>query len=387
MRKYAVLLCAVVLFAALPAARATVFGSIRGIVHDPQHRPIGDATVKLQSSGSDYSQSAQTNPDGEFSFPAVPFGDYSITVTASGFSAEKQSLTLASDTSSVLHFQLAIAAVTETTVVNAAPVTEAPETFTPTTLVDRQEIERTPGADLTNSLAMITDFTPAAYLTHDMLHMRGGHQTSWLIDGVPIPDLNIATSLAPRVSPQDIDDVEILRGSYGAQYGDRTYGMFNILPKSGFDMNNEAEFTATLGSFYQTDDQLSLGGHTEKFAYYASVNGNRSNLGLETPVPQVYHDAESGFGGFSSLLYNLDSSNQLRFDGQLRRDYYQIPYDPGSERLRKFAVAHQRLARLRAGNGRLRSLLLGAHLQPKPGADRFSLLPLQQLGLSRARNR
>ena len=40
-------------------------------------------------------------------------------------------------------------------------------------------------------------------------------------------------------TPQDIDYVEVLRGSYEAEYGDRTYGIFNILPKSGFDMNNE----------------------------------------------------------------------------------------------------------------------------------------------------
>lgn len=306
----------------------TVFGTVRGIVHDPQHRPIVGATARLQSAGSAFSQTTKSNDDGSFTFPAVPFGEYQVTVTAAGFSPEKQALTLASNTSSELHFQLSISPVSETTVVSAEPTTAAPETVTPTTLVDRQDIERTPGGGLVNSLALITDFTPGAYMTHDMLHMRGGHQTSWLIDGVPIPDLNIASSLGPRVNPQDIDDVEILRGSYDAQYGDRTYGMFNILPKSGFDMNNEAEFTATLGSFYQTDDQLSAGGHTKRFAYYASVNANRSNLGLETPVPQVYHDAENGFGGFSSLLFNLDSKNQFRFDGQLRRDYYQIPYDP-----------------------------------------------------------
>ncbi|WP_130422388.1 hypothetical protein [Edaphobacter modestus] len=41
---------------------------------------------------------------------------------------------------------------------------------------------KTPGADRTNSLAMITDFTPGAYITHDMLHMRGGHQVSWLFE-------------------------------------------------------------------------------------------------------------------------------------------------------------------------------------------------------------
>jgi outer membrane cobalamin receptor len=328
MRRRSYFVFVFVLLSASPLAHATVFGSVRGIVHDPQHRPIAGAHVELKSAISAFSQSASTNDDGSFSFTAIPFGDYTVTATASGFNPEKQSLTLASDTSSELHFQLSISAVNETTVVTSEPVTAAPETVTPTTLVDRQDIERTPGAALTNSLALITDFTPAAYMTHDMLHMRGGHQTSWLIDGVPIPDLNIATSLAPRVTPDDIDDVEILRGSYDAQYGDRTYGMFNILPKSGFDMNNEADLVTTFGSFYQTDDQLSLGGHSERFAYYASVNGNRSNLGLETPVPQVYHDAANGFGGFTSLMYNLNSKNQLRFDGQLRRDYYQIPFDP-----------------------------------------------------------
>jgi len=314
-----------------PHALATVFGSVRGIVHDPQHRPIANASVQIKSSNSDWSQATQTNDDGEFSFPAVPFGDYSVIVMVKGFSSEQQAVTLASDTSSVLHFQLSLAPVTETTTVTSQAVTSAQETFTPTTLIDRADIQETPGAGLTNSLAMITDFTPAAYLTHDMLHMRGGHQTSWLVDGVPIPDTNIATSLAPRVAPRDIDDVEILRGSYGAQYGDRTYGMFNILPKSGFDMNHDAELVTTIGSFYQTDDQLRLGGHTEKFAYYASINGNRSNLGLETPIAQVFHDAENGYGGFTSLMYNLTPNDQLRFDGQLRRDYYQIPYDPNPD--------------------------------------------------------
>ena len=328
MRAKWVSLCIFVLLALVTTVRATVFGTVRGIVHDPQHRPIAGAQVTLKSATSEWSQKTQTNSDGEFTFAAVPFGDYVVSAKAPAFAELQQSFTLASDTSSVLHMQLSIASVSQTARVTSEEDTSAQETFTPTTTIDREDIDRTPGAGLINSLAMITDYTPAAYMTHDMLHMRGGHQTSWLIDGVPIPDTNIATSLAPRVDPEDIDYVEILRGSYDAEYGDRTYGMFNILPKSGFDMNNDAELTITGGSFYQTDDQLSFGGHSERFAYYASVNGNRSNLGLETPVAQVYHDAENGYGGFSSLMYNLDQKDQLRFDGQLRQDYYQIPYDP-----------------------------------------------------------
>ena len=34
---------------------ATIFGSARGIVHDPQHRPIEGATVVLKAKTSDWS--------------------------------------------------------------------------------------------------------------------------------------------------------------------------------------------------------------------------------------------------------------------------------------------------------------------------------------------
>jgi hypothetical protein len=125
--------------------------------------------------------------------------------------------------------------------------------------------------------------------------------------------------------------MEADRGSYGAELGDRTYGVFNIVPRTGFERNNEAELVTSFGNFYQTNDELNLGGHSERFAYYASVNGNRSNLGIQMPVPQVVHDAENGYGGFGSLIFNVNPSNQLRLVTSLRRDFYQIPYDPNPD--------------------------------------------------------
>jgi len=328
MRKFAVFLLAATVVVSCGIARATVFGNVRGIVHDPQHRPVDNATVQLKSTTSDWSQEKQTDQSGEFVFTAVPIGDYRVTIEASGFEKSEESITVAGDSAPVVHFMLSLAGISQTTIVSAQAESVNVDSATPTTLVNREDIARTPGADLTNSLGMITDFTPGAYLTHDMLHMRGGHQTTWLIDGVPIPNTNIATNLAPQIDPKDIDYVEVLRGSYDAGYGDRTYGEFNVLPRSGFERNNDGELVTTVGSFYQTNDQINFGGHTAKFAYYASLNGNRSNLGLETPAAQIYHDAENGYGGFTSLLYNLDPKNQFRFDAQERRDYYQIPYDP-----------------------------------------------------------
>jgi hypothetical protein len=322
-----------------PAALATIFGRIQGIVHDPQHRPIAGASVKLQAMTSEWSQTAFSDDNGEFSFPAVPIGDYQITVAQSKFQTAERTVTVNSGSAPILHFQLAIATLNQTTVVVGQGEVANMDSVTPTTLVGRQDVSQTPGADRTNSLAMITDFTPGAYVTHDMLHMRGGHQVDWLIDGVPLPNTNIAANLAPVIDPKDIDYLEIQRGSYDADFGDRTYGIFNIVPRTGFERNNEAELVTTFGKWFQTNDQLNFGGHTERFAYYASVNGNRSSYGLQTPIAQVFHDAENGYGGFASFIFNPDAKNQIRLVTSLRQDYYQIPYDPDAN-----SIGNQQLA-------------------------------------------
>jgi hypothetical protein len=319
-------LASAVLFGAL--LQAAIFGRIQGIVHDPQHRPIAGASVKLQATTSDLSQSTQADDNGEFSFINVPVGDYKITVAQSNFETLEQTVTVISGSAPILHFPLQIASLNQTTVVSSRAESVNMDSVAPTTLVDREDIAQTPGASRTNSMAMITDYTPGAYVAHDMLHMRGGHQTDWLIDGVPIPNTNIATNLGPQIDPKDIDYLEVQRGSYDAEYGDRTYGVFNIVPRTGFERDNEAELVVSFGNWYQTNDQLNFGGHNRRFAYYASVNGNRSNYGLQAPTGQVVHDADNGFGGFASLIFNASAYNQFRLVASLRQDYYQIPIDP-----------------------------------------------------------
>ena len=313
------------------AAFANVYGAIRGVVHDPQHRPVQDAMVMLKAKSSDWAKTATTNANGEFQINAVPLGDYTVTVVSKGFAQTAQDVTVISGTVPVAHFQLQVASAHEEVTVSAAQAIVPTDSATPITLVDSLDIARTPGADRTNSMAMITDYTPGAYVTHDMLHMRGGHQTTWLLDGIPVINTAIAQNVAPQFDPKDLEYVEVNRGSYGAEFGDRTYGVFNVVPRTGFERNNQAELVLSAGNFYQTNDALSFGSHTERFAYYASINGNRSDLGLQPPVSQVVHDAVNGVGGFGSFVFNADPSNQLRLVTSLRRDYFQIPYDPSSD--------------------------------------------------------
>ena len=319
---------AVLLVLALASASlATVFGTVRGIVHDPQHRPVDGIQVILKGRASEFTLSARTDDAGQFHFDAVPLGEYTVAISDANFVADGQNVAVLSGTAPILHFELRLPTQNETVLVSADAAQT--ETVTPTTLVDRVQIQETPGASRANSMALITNFVPGAYVVHDQLHIRGGHQTSWLIDGVSIPNTNIASNLGPQIDPKDIDTLETQRGSYSADYGDRTYGIFNVSPRTGFERNNEAELVLSAGNFYQTDNQLNLGGHTSRFAYYASVSASRTNLGLQTPGSAVVHDAANGFGGFTSLIFNLDPQNQLRLVAQERRDFFQVPVDPG----------------------------------------------------------
>src|SRR5690348_609738 len=65
---------------------AAIFGNVRGIVHDPTDSSIPGAQVTIRSRTSNWSQTTATNADGTFQFDAVPVGEYTVSVMASGFS-------------------------------------------------------------------------------------------------------------------------------------------------------------------------------------------------------------------------------------------------------------------------------------------------------------
>jgi len=307
------------------SARASVFGDVKGAVVDPQQRPIAAARVTLSSRSSAFARTVDTDNAGEFSFRAVAIGEYVIAVEANGFAKSTTAVTVLSDRATVVAVQLRIAPVSQQVTVTSPPGRVDSNAATPVTLISREQIATAPGADRTNSLAMITNFVPGSYVTHNQLHIRGGHQVTWMVDGIALPNTNIADTVGPQFDPKDIDYLEVQRGGYTAEYGDRTYGVFNVVPRNGFERNREAELLVSYGNFNQTNAHLSFASHTRRFAYYASVNANRSDYGLETPVRDVLHDQNNGAGGFASLIFNPNTKDQFRLVTALRRDFFQVP--------------------------------------------------------------
>lgn len=321
---YSRCVCAILLLAVIPGA-LTAAVTVHGITHDPEHRPIAGAEVTIHAERVGLSAADRSNAEGEFEFRNLEPGEYVITATAPGFQRLTETIKVDAANNPVLHLWMRLAAMKQSVQVSGAPAVLSAQTSTTQTVVSAAEIAETPGASRAGSLAMITDFVPGATVVHDMLHVRGGHQESWFLDGIPLVNTNIASNAGPVIDPKNIESLQVQTGGYSSEYGDRTYGFFNAVTPSGFSRNNELDLVTSYGSFNQTDDLLSLGSHTERFAYYASVAGNRSDLGLSTPSPAVLHDQTSGLGGFGSILYNPNPSNQLRFITSLRGEHYQIP--------------------------------------------------------------
>src|SRR5215470_1068221 len=310
------------------AANATIFSSVHGLIHDPQHRPVQGARATLRSATSDWAKSATSDNAGEFHFDNVPLAEYRVTVEVEGFAREEQIFVLTSGRDARPHFSLKLARAAETVEVQDVAPSVNPESSTSTNIVSREAIRQTPGADAANSLSMVTDYTPGAYMVHDQLHIRGGHQISWLLDGVPVPNTNIASNVGPQFDPKDIDYLEVQRGGYRAEYGDRTYGVFNVVTRSGFERDRQGELVLGYGSYNNTDNQISLGDHSDRFAWLGSLSGYRTDLGLETPTVEVLHDQAAGLGGYGSFIFNKSPSDQLRLVTSVRGDHYQVPNTP-----------------------------------------------------------
>ncbi len=107
------------LFFLVGPALATILGTVRGIVHDPQHRPVADATVALKAKSSEYTQTLQTDAEGGFHFDAVPVGEYVVIVSQAGFVNQAQNVMVLSGTAPILHFELRLPTQAQSVTVSA----------------------------------------------------------------------------------------------------------------------------------------------------------------------------------------------------------------------------------------------------------------------------
>jgi len=233
-----------VLGAGAAALAQTYQGTIRGLVRD-QQGVIPGAEIVLVNESTNAARTVTTNEVGEYVFPSVLPGIYTVRASLAGFrTEERKGLRLATQQSVVEDFTLEVGGLTEQiTVSGEAPLVER-STATMATSLTAKDITALPIFGRNTFYSAVS--TPNVIQTGDpqfvryqdqsnasFLSLGGGPRrgNAYLVEGVSITDFVNRPTWTP--STEALEDLRVQVKTYDADMGRAAGGVFNVTAKSG----------------------------------------------------------------------------------------------------------------------------------------------------------
>ncbi len=222
-------------------------GDIQGTVADESGGVIAGAKVTASDPDRGIARAAVTGSDGRYAVPLLPPGMYRLRVEAAGFTTkaiEKVEVRVGETVN--LRVELAVGAIaSEVSVVAETPVVETERTQQSNTIesvrIGNLPINRrryldfallTPGVVETNDLVDGTDYrvvqTPQSGLSFGGSNGRGN---AFSIDG--IENYFNSGGVRPSISQEAVQEFQINRSTFSAEFGGAFGGVINVVSKSG----------------------------------------------------------------------------------------------------------------------------------------------------------
>jgi len=311
-RSLALLLAIGALLLAQRADRAT----IAGIVTDPSGTVVGGATVRIQDTATGVATALTTNDTGSYTSPLLVLGNYSVTVEHPGFkSAIKSGIQVAGGQEYRIDVTLELGTVNEKVEVSAEAQmvnTEQPDVAN---TVDQNYYKDLPivmGGDIRlaeSLLQMQPGYTPMRPNGDPMFRgsqfgsrINGGQSfaTENFFDGVAFGYASGHQNSQESAPPvESIAQMQVIEGSYTAQYGHTSGGTIEYTSKSG---TNELH-----GSLYEyfANDALNARGFFPDKASKVRSNAFGFTAGGPVVIPKLYngHNRTFFFTNFDWLKY------------------------------------------------------------------------------------
>jgi len=325
-----------ILLAALPL-RAQNAGTIRGSVLDPSGAAIKGATVQIQNPISRYSQTTQTDAQGNFAFTNVPYNPYHTSAVAAGFASAEQDVDLSSPVPVEAKFSLKIGVSNESvTVVAAGDLVETDPTAH--TDVDRGLFDKLPLESNSSSLSsLVTLASPGvAADSNGLFHGLGDHASnSFSVDGQPITDQQ-SKVFSNQVPVDAIQSVEVIQGAPPAEFGGKTSLVIVATTRSGLGVTTpRGDVTASYGTFGTANGAFDLAYGGPKWGNFISLNVLDTGRFLDPPEFVVMHDKGNEENAFDRLDFQPSGKDTLSLGLQYTRSWFQTPnsfdqeYHPG----------------------------------------------------------
>src|SRR5579872_2329900 len=123
-------------FVSPPASAQVLYGSVAGTVTDKSGAALPNAQITVSNVATGIQRQTKTNPSGQYRFPDLPAGTYTVTVTVQGFQAVKKTgVLIVIGQVNEQDFQLQVGGVRqEVTVQGSAAVLQTQQTDVHTTI-------------------------------------------------------------------------------------------------------------------------------------------------------------------------------------------------------------------------------------------------------------
>ena len=129
---------------AFAAAAQNSMTTLHGRVTDPSAAAVAGAAVSIENKANGFKETHITSAEGEYSFPQIPPGTYTITLTASGFGTQIKVAELLVNLPATVDFALTVKSISETVNVSSTVATLNTTDATIGNAVNNQEIQALP---------------------------------------------------------------------------------------------------------------------------------------------------------------------------------------------------------------------------------------------------
>src|SRR6267143_3569116 len=324
-----VILVSAFLTAAIPTrAQSLNAGTVGGVVVDPNGAVVSNASVTIANSVTGYTRVVNTDKDGAFRFDNVPPNNYQLSVLASGFAADRESVVVRTSVPISLKIPLAVSTTTETVTVttNAAEVLEnvsSAHTDVDQSLITRLPV-RSPGSGLSDVITLAAPGVVAD--SNGFFHPLGDHaQTSYSIDNQSISDQQ-SKMFSTQLPPDAVQSLEVITGATPAEYGDKTSLVVNVITKSGLNQKKPTgSFSTSYGTFGTISQDSSVGYGSARLGNFITFNFERSGRFLDTPEFTVLHDHGTSGNIFDRMDYSPNAKDTFHLNLFLARNSFQTP--------------------------------------------------------------
>ncbi len=270
------ILCLIALLAPGSGAQV-VTASVRGTVTDEQKAALASAEVTITNDSTGYTRTVTAGPEGEFSFPDLPLGDYKIHAAHPGFKGETQTgIALHANDSLVVNIALKVGAISESITVEANPIAVETNSGSLSGLIQSNQVAELPlnGRNFMQLLTLVPGVAPAEAFSITNKGLKGASDVSisggasngnqWLVDGANNNDTGSQRTILVYPSVDAIEEFKIERNSYGPEFGLSAGGQISIITKrGGNDFHGGVFYSGRNDALNAFDTQLKAGGCTD----------------------------------------------------------------------------------------------------------------------------